>query len=168
MSSVNSFAQSTSFRIFLPFLGEDFVFAQNIALPDFSLNPPPVNTAGKTLYVGGDHIEYSPLTIGFICDENFRLYKKLLTYITDRVHQNSGILEPLTEFTTGVEVTDSKGISLMSFYFYGCKIQSLGALNLVSNAEDVELNFDLSVLFDDWELVDSLDIDKLREQIIHS
>lgn len=166
--TVNSYAQSSSYRIFLPFLEEDFVYAQNINLPDFNLNPSLVNTKGKSLYVGGDHIEYSPLIIGFICDETFRLYKRLLTYITDRIHQNNGILEPLREFVVGVEVTDSKGIPVLAFLFYGCKIQSLSSLSLVSNAEDVELNFDLTVLFDDWELVDYVESDKLKQQIIYS
>lgn len=167
----NSYLQSSNFKIFLPFIGDDFVYAQNISLPGFNLNPPQANTSGKTLYVGGDHIDYDPITVGFLCGEDFNLYKKLVKFISTRIHQNSGILEPLYEFTCGIEITDNKGNPLICFMFYGCKINSLGGLQFISNAQDIELNFDLTFYFDDWEMIDYFDdtnLAKIKQMIIKS
>lgn len=167
-ASQNSFSQSSNFKIHLPFIGDDYVYAQNVNLPDFSLNPSLVNHAAKSAYIGGDHIEYSPITIGFILDENFDIYIKILKYILARIHQNSGIIEPLAEFTVGVELTDNKGESLLCFEFYGCKLNNLSSVSLISNADDAEQIFDITLYFDDWELIDYREQNKLKDAIIKS
>ncbi|EAK3475153.1 hypothetical protein BHV26_08005 [Campylobacter coli] len=164
----NSYSQSSNYKIFLPFLGDEWIYAQNIALPGFSLNPSQANFGGKTIYVGGDHIDYDPVTVGFLVGEDFKIYTKLIKYIFDRVHPNNGNIEPLKEFTCGVEITDNKGESLVNMTMYGCKITNLGALQLISNADDAEQTFDLTFNFDNFELIDYFESIKLKEAVIKS
>ena len=168
---MNNYAQSTSYKIFLPFLGDEFTYVQNISLPGLNLSPPQANLGGKTIYTGGDHIDYDPITVSFIIDEQMNLYKKLLKYILKRIHQNDGTIDPLKEFTCGVEITDSKGVSILCLMYYGCKITNLGDIQLISNAEDTEQILSLTFNFDDFELIDYFgekELSKLKQNIIKS
>ena len=81
----NSYSQSSNYKIFLPFLGDEWIYAQNIALPGFSLNPSQINFGGKSLYIGGDHIDYDPVTVGFLVGEDFKIYTKLTFKVPNQI-----------------------------------------------------------------------------------
>lgn len=169
MTNQNSFNQSSSYKVYLEFLGDYNIYAQNVQLPDVSINPTPVGTnSGSYAYIAGDHLDYSPLTIGFLVGEDFTIYYKILRYIFDRIHPNNGELEPLKEFTTIIDITDSKGIDIVRFEFRGCKLNNIGSLQLVSNAEDADASFDLTIHFE-WFDIELVNVnDKLSNKIIKS
>lgn len=76
ISSPNSLIP-TGFKLTLKRAPEVQFFVQKIGLPGFSL--PPVETGNPFLAIpfGGDHLNYEPLQVTFIVDENLANYKTI-------------------------------------------------------------------------------------------
>lgn len=163
--NTNNFSQSSNYKIFLPFLGKEVVYAQTVSLPGINHNPTQMYLgSGKKAYVLGDGVDYDPITITLIIDEKFRIYKKLVEFFFKKIHPNSGVLEPdPTDFSIGVEITDNLGKPIIAFEYYGCQLQNLGAIMLGSNSIDVENTTDLTIVFSDMQMVDYVDNERIAK-----
>lgn len=163
--NTNNYSQSSNYKVFLPFLGKEYVYAQTFSLPGINHNPPEIYTgSGRKFPILGDGIEYDPITIGLIVDEKFRLYKSLVNFFLKQINGTDGTQNPVNnDFNVGVEVTDNVGKPIIAFEFYGCQLQNLGSIMLGSNSTDVENITDLTFNFAYFEMVDYLDDDRLSK-----
>jgi hypothetical protein len=67
-----SLAQSTKFRLSFSRLPYMTFFCNSINLPGISSSPTQLNTPFSDLPVPGDKIEYEPLEVSFLVDEDYR------------------------------------------------------------------------------------------------
>ena len=152
--NINNNAQITSFKVFLPFFGEEFKYAQAVTLPGLTVNPieafPGSGTRALTI---GDSMSFTDCTVTFLLDEKYDIYKKLVKLFTDRINPVTGVDQNL-EFTAGIEITDNLGNSILAFEMYGCHFSDFPPIMLMSSSEDQEIQVDLTFRFDRFELVD--------------
>lgn len=165
LNNFNNYSQSSNYKVFLPFLGKDFVYAQSITLPGINHSPIPMYArSGKKFNVVGDSVEYDPITISLIMDEKFRLYKRIIEFFNSKIDYVSGEIEPDPGgFTIAVEITDNLGKSILNIMFFGCVLQNFGSIVLGSNSTDVENVTDLTFVFDYFEIVDYIDDKRISE-----
>lgn len=56
-------------------------FAQNVILPSISLGSNPMGTPFTDINYPGDHVEYDPLTVSFMVDEDLKGYIEMYNWI---------------------------------------------------------------------------------------
>jgi hypothetical protein len=57
-------------------------FSTLVALPAVSLSPVQTNYRNQSAWTPGDHIQYEPLTVTFMVDEDMVNYREMLGWIT--------------------------------------------------------------------------------------
>ena len=162
----NSISQTSNYKVFLPFLGEDIQYALRVQMPDFTLTPIEVYPgSGKMGYTGGDSIQYGEMSVTFSVGEDLGIYKKILNYFHRCVHDNSGVIDDDWDFEAGVEITNNSGYPVMAIEFHRCKLVNLSDLTLDNTQEDAEQEITLSFKFSYYTPVDKLDLNSLKNGV---
>ena len=90
LSTNINFANPASFRLVidnLKYPNAQYT-VQLAAIPDMSVTGAPMNTPKRNILVAADKIEYAPLSLTFIVDENFTNYKEIHDWMFGMVGQD--------------------------------------------------------------------------------
>lgn len=162
----NNHAQTSNFKVYMSIFKDDIIYAQDINLPGISHSPVDAySRSGKKALIGGDSYDIGELTIGFICDEQYTLYKKVLSHMLKKIHQHDGTLDDTSSFVVILEITNFDGTPVLVIEYFGCYITNVGDVQFASTDEDNEITFDLSIKFDDFFIHENT---PLIEKIIKS
>lgn len=63
-------------------------FVQRVALPEISVNGAPYYTPQRNIVMPGDKVEFAPLTVDFIIDEDMTNYREIYHWLTEIVLTN--------------------------------------------------------------------------------
>lgn len=134
-------------------------FSQSLQLPGVSAGEIPQDTPLSTIYRAGDKIQFEPLTINFLVDEDIRIWEETYNWmtgftfpLTDKQYtirrDTKGIYTDMTMFMFTNNNTDNLRIK-----FRNCFPVFLGpiAMNAMENAE-VVMQSDLTIRFDYFEI----------------
>ena len=89
LSTNINFANPASFRLVidnLKYPNAQYT-VQLASIPDMSVTGAPMNTPKRNILVAADKIEYAPLSLTFIVDENFTNYKEIHDWMFGMVGQ---------------------------------------------------------------------------------
>jgi hypothetical protein len=116
-------------------------------IPGISIDHQGQGTRVGNIFLQGDMLEYNPLDIKLIVDENLKLWKELVSVFQKYQIPGTNTCE-LAQGDSWVEVYDSKNKYLFKIYFHNCYIKSMGALNYMSNEDADIVTLDLSIVYD--------------------
>lgn len=166
--NVNNLSHVSNYKVFLPLLDKEVLYAQAIQLPGISMQAIDGFARGLHLKVAGDSYNMDPVTITLIADENFELIKRIYGIFKDVVHPNNSTIAPDFNFECAIEVTNNSGIPVFAIELHRCALQSVGALQLSSNTDDEILNIDLTFDVSYYEVIDRLESAESYQHIINS
>lgn len=123
---------------------------QEVNLPGVSANPAKINAPGLVVRHGPDRLNYEPLTVSFVVDEEFRTHRELhrwlvgmtggedrtlLTHEFLQTHRdyiwpdNSSVSQRFSQLqstTAGLTIVNEAKIPLLRVVFYNLYVTSLG------------------------------------------
>ncbi len=118
---------------------------KNTTIPDISSSPVKQHTMFNPVNVGGDHVEFSPLDITFLVDEDMKNYISIFDWLTKlNFNKSSSQYSELqgSEFglysDINITILNSNKRPNMSFDFINCFPISLSSINLDISQESVE------------------------------
>ena len=121
-----------------------------VKLPDVSMIPAKVGSPSLEVAYVGDHIEYSPIQLGFMVDENFQNWQEILNWmngLTDPTYdgivytqlENAGKTDPYQIYSDiSVMQYDSQNNPIIDWVFERCFPIGLGGPTFVSQAPNVK------------------------------
>lgn len=128
-------ADLTRFQVGSDVLKSSPFYIKSFPIPGISLNHISMATrSGIRAKFGSDSLEYGDLDLEVILDSNLDSYFELLDLVYQEVDFDYDSFAQPT-FDLWVVALDSQGNELLKFDFIGCKINSLGSLNLDAEAE---------------------------------
>lgn len=152
---MNSFSQSSNYRVGISILGDDVLYAQNITVPGLNFTVPEASSRGGSRVIfGGDSVLYDTIVIDLILDSKLQIYKNLITEVHKYINPNNGTFSGKS-FTCWVDIADSFGKSLIKLEYFDCYLESVSGLDFTS-AEDQEMTLSLTIRFDNFEIQDSV------------
>ena len=112
-------------------------------LPSISITPPSAGDIASTQYFPGTAIEFEPLTLEFIVDDDLLNYEELYDWITDQQFATRKTIftpaDNLALVSDGVLVTMNRSSNAnRSFHFKGMFPISLGSLQFTSTIDSPE------------------------------
>lgn len=156
----NNLQTTSNYQVGISFLGDDILYAQNISIPGFNFNPiEQGGRSGTRVLFMSDTFAFDSITLDLFVDEKLELYKKLLKYVKDRINLDKDTFAN-KEFDCWVEIFNPMGISLLKIEYFGCFLDSIGALDL-SSSEDTETTISLSIRITSYEVQDNSGIPDL-------
>lgn len=166
LTNPNNLTRTSNFKVFLPLLDSEIMYAQGVTLPGFSLNPVPAYNSGLALKAEGDFAQIDPITISLVVDENYALVKRIYSTFKDLVHPDNGTFAPNTNFECAIEITNNSGIAVFAMELHQCAMQSISPITLLANSEDDIIVVDLTIEPSYYSLIDKLSDSALVQQII--
>lgn len=151
-----NFLQSTKFSFVLPGLPFATYFCQTVLFPSISTSEAPQPTPFSDVYRYGDKLQFDPLTITFLVDEDFRTWEQSfqwLSYLTNPVkfkqfeHMfRSRYYDGILTFNTNSNVPN------LRCKFLHCHPISLGSIQLAtSDSAQITPICDLTLRYDRFE-----------------
>lgn len=133
MTSIYNTAYASNFRI--EFLNSPRLnyFVQSVSIPGISAMGPETPTKGHNTFFQADRIEYDPLNITFLVDENFENYLYLFAWIKRDVETERP--SQFQQDATLHILTNNKTQNLVVKY-YGMFPQMLGSIDLENAVND--------------------------------
>lgn len=162
----NNLSRTSNYRVFLPFLDDEIMYAQGVTLPGLSINPVPASNRGLALKLEGDGYILDPSTISLIVDEDYNLIKKIYNTFKDVVHPDNGTYAPDLNFECAIEVTNNSGIPVFAIELHQCALQNISPITLLANSEDDIIVVDLSIEPSYYTLIDKLENSELLRKIV--
>lgn len=159
---MSNFAQDTNFSFGMSIIDDYIYTVQSVVLPGFSFNTPEIGgSGGARAIIAADSIVYDVCSLNILVDEKLEVYKTLIKHLIDRINPTSGSFSNV-EFTAWVSIKDSLGVEKLKLEYYGCRLENIGGLDLNSSSDDVELLLPISFKFDEFALIDGVDIPTLQ------
>ena len=155
MNNLN-FQQPSNFTCGSKAFGDLQLMIKAIAIPGINMNPMPYNgRAGAKFQVTSDTIEYDALDIDIYVDENFVVYKELMSIVKKNINIDTGTFGDF-QFDLWVEGGNNLGNSRIKWEFHGCRIMNVGGMAFDSSDESTERTVSLTLSFDYFEIVDNV------------
>lgn len=127
-------------------------FAQKFIIPGFSFGVTPVGTSSTKLNVVGDSVDFEPLTITMLVDEELNTYKEIYNDMMEKDPETGNIDPGEREYDISVVILTSKNNPVLTFRFIDAKINNVGALMYdVANSE--RMFFDLTFIYDYYTII---------------
>jgi len=148
-----SYSQSTNYYIVFGSerLNDIKFYLKSCNLPGFSLEPEVIRNRLHSHLVSGSNIEYNPLEISVMVDEDFDIYLSILEEIYSYKNPNTGIIQQ-KPFDTTLFITSNKGNPILKFDYSNCFITNISSPVLNTGSRTVEnISFDISIKYDSIE-----------------
>lgn len=95
VNAVNSYLQSSNFKLVINKLPNSAYFAQNASIPSITLDSTPIKVPMGTIYTPGTRIEFGQFSYNFKVDEDLTNYKEIYNWMLE--------IAPVEDLTSGVE-----------------------------------------------------------------
>ena len=119
-------------------------FAQTVSHPDISVAPAVAPFRGTNLQLPGDKVEYGPLVVDAILDENMNVYKEMVKWIkstTDEKHKTYTSSTSQDRDTTIYDITlsilSSHNNQIDTIVYKGAFPINVGSVNFQSTVDNV-------------------------------
>lgn len=145
----NSCAQQTNYFIVfgLESLGDVKFYLKGCNLPGLTLDPASINNKIRNQYIAGDKIEYNPLTISILVDEEFEIYLSIIDEINKLKNNVTGEVKQIP-FTSVLFITTNKGNPIIKMEFEDCFINTLSDINFsTGDTSNTTLSFDMTLKY---------------------
>lgn len=162
----NNLTRTSNFKVFLPLLDSEIMYAQGVTLPGLNMNPVPAYNNGLPFKAESDTYTIDPITISLVVDENYALVKRIYSTFKDLVHPDNGTFAPNTNFECAIEITNNSGIAVFAMELHQCAMQSISPITLLANSEDDIIVVDLTIEPSYYSLIDKLSDSELYNRLI--
>ena len=155
ISSINTrnYSQKTNFMCgastleLLPF------YVTTLTIPGINVVIPEISgRAGAPVFMAAANINFNPLSLEVLLDENYQIYKDLIKCI--KVDVETGTFEN-TFFDFWTVVTNYMGVPVMKIEYYNCNIEVISDLSLAVNDDITEQVFSVDIRFDYFKIVEN-------------
>lgn len=134
------FLKNNSFSFALERIPQTAFRVVNFEIPDISIVPPTGGYISSPQYFAGSSVEFSPLTLEFLVDDDLLNYEEIYKWITDQQYNNRK--EPVTPqqlVSDGVLITmDKNSNPNRVFEFRGMFPISLGSIRFDTTSNQPE------------------------------
>lgn len=115
-------------------------YLQKCSLPSITLPPVPYKSRFRTIKLAGSEIEYSPLSLQILVDENFTTYVALLDEIMSYKNPETGVIN-IKPFDMSLFATSNKGNPILEFKYSNCYVTNITEyeFNDTENSENIQI-----------------------------
>lgn len=125
-------------------------YIQEINLPGLNTNIYESFNQGAKHLLTGDTITHTELSLTVMIDEDFLVYQAFKDWMEGCVNQTSGSFSE-RDFTFYCDIHNNKGNYLFTVMFYGCKMLSIGDVQLSAQDDTASNNMSISIDYDWFE-----------------
>ena len=144
----NNLAQLTNF------IGGSSAF-ENVPFYITSLNIPGLNLShsptggrgGTSIVIPGNTVEYSPLSITMLIDEDFEIYRELMSIIRKNINVENSTYQDFY-FDFFIQINNNKGNRLMKMDLRNCRLESISDIELNTQDDATEYSLNITLLYD--------------------
>lgn len=142
----NGLNTSTIFNTTL-FSSNTSYYIQEWNIPGVVTAHPSEKTRMGQMVINGDMIEYRPLYLKLLIDEDLVIWKDIISVMQSYQKPGTNTYIPI-EGESFVEVYDSKNKYLFKIVFHGSFIESVGELNYMTLDDNEPITLSLTILYD--------------------
>lgn len=147
------FALSNKFNLTLPLNKRELdLNVQSIDGLGLAVNSLPQAYQGFTHYIPGDSIQFDPLTLTVLLDEDYEIFKSLITEIFSLVNPKTGKMASPERFDGILSFHDPKNRVLFKLVFKDCWISGFSAMDRDVKGDDTPTVIQLSLIYDSFEI----------------
>lgn len=139
-------------------------YVQTCNIPGMNFSLPEIGgRSGLKLNLSNDNVTFNSLSLTVIIDEDFQIYKEFTDIVFKSINLEAGSFANRS-FDFWVEITDDMGKNVMKVEYSGCRIESIGDLELDSADDSTEHTFSVEIKFDYYKIIfpDSTSTPSLR------
>lgn len=127
-------------------------FLTSVNIPGFNLNHPEIGGRSSTkMFLPADNIDFNSLSFDMLIDEDFEIYRELISAVNKGINVNSGNFGTFS-FNFWIQLNNSKGNKVLKLEFNNCRIQSFGDINLDTQDEETEHTMSVELVYDFYEI----------------
>lgn len=127
-------------------------FLTTLNVPGINLGSPDTGARyGAALKLSGDTIQYNTLAFEMLIDEDFQIYQELMGLLNNNISIESGTFGNF-QFDFYIELNNSKGHKVLKLNFSGCRLLSIGDIQLDTTDEQTEHTITMELAYDFYEL----------------
>ena len=146
----NSYSTISNIRFGSACLDKLWWNAQTFSVPGISLEPPKHNSrSGGLVNLASDTVHYDDLEIEVILDKEWKTYDSVYAHFVEGLNVETSKFLKEDSFDIWVEFIDGEGVVQKKFWFYKCRLTTIGSIEVsTTDAEDTLNNFNISFVFD--------------------
>jgi hypothetical protein len=142
----------------IPNLTNTMYFCQSVSLPGVSTSEVPVDTPFSTTYRHGDKLQFDPLVITFLVDEDLRNWEEIHNWLTgltfpEKHEQYKQQAKKGLYFDASLQINKNSNEENIRIKYFHCHPVSLGPIQFdYTNDPSVALICDLTLRYDRYIL----------------
>lgn len=147
-----NFTHTSNFIFGTNLFSEDVTYyAQTINVPGISFGHIESSTRSVKFNLQSDTMEFSPLNITLIVDEQLENWKQIFKTLKRMREQDKGTGEKVEEYLW-IEIHDDNSQKILHLDFYGAMLESLGDLTFNTTSEDEIVTTDIVIKYDYYDI----------------
>ena len=124
-------------------------FCTSAQLPGFQLNEVLMQIPGKSTYVHGDNLNYDPLALRALCDEELLVYKELFSWMKNNLGSDAPLKEDII-----LQIYGASGNLKHQIQFVGAHPTSVTGLDFNTQNTSVEyMSIDVAIRYDYFKFI---------------
>lgn len=132
-------------------------FLTGFNIPSLDFSQPEVYNRGARAFLNADSINFGSLNLSLMIDEDFTVYLELMDRLVYSVYDvETGNISGnhSNDMIVWVQLNNLKGNKLpFKIEFYGCKLESMGEVQLNTLSEDEIQTLDVTLKFDYFKII---------------
>lgn len=148
----NNLAQSTNFIAGSDKFENIPFFLTMVNIPGMSIQHSQIGgRGGAQINVQGNTMTFNPLSIEMLIDEDFKIYKEVMSIIRKNVNLDNGTFDDFY-FDFFIEVNNNKGNKVLKLEFRNCRIESISDVLLNTQDDGTEYTMTIDLVYDYYEI----------------
>jgi len=142
-------ARSTNFSVHINELPYITYYTTDVMIPGINLAGTKIQAPTGSVPISDNKIEYDPITLGFIVDENYNSFKEAYQWMIKHGSPTSGRLSnsEIPEITIHVAALDSNKNPTVVFKFIDVHPVSIGEITFNSQGDNEVVTCDLTCMY---------------------
>lgn len=130
------------------------LMVQEVNIPGFTLGDIHIGHPSQSFHHIGDDINWNPLVLTVLCDEDLDAYVQCYNLITKTKNPKTGeLVIDVIKFDGVLFITTNKNNTQYRFFFKDCWIFDLSDLRVSTTSSDAEhINFTVTIYYDYFEI----------------
>lgn len=145
----NSYSQQTNYYVVFGTekLNDIKYYLKGCNIPGVTLEPVEIGNKVHAFNIGGDKIEFNPLVLDILIDEDFDTYLDMINEIFSLKNPNTGEINR-TQFNLNLFITSNKGNPILNITYQDCFITSIGDIEMNDGDADVStLHYNVTIKY---------------------
>lgn len=127
-------------------------FLQRVNIPGLNSSPEQINTrGGNRFHVGQDTLEFNPLSIEMLIDEDLLIWLELQEFLRGKIRKDGTF--DVTPFDFIITINNNKGNKLFNIVYEDCRITSLSDIQLDTTSTQQHHTLSLELQYDRYDIV---------------